>query len=55
MIEKEQFEMPVAGMPWWIREHVELYLSDPERTHPWDSTVAADLVRCLRSFLSRVE
>ena len=40
MSEKEQFEMPMAGMPQWIRDHVELYLSDPERAHLWDSTVA---------------
>src|SRR6516225_5077279 len=40
MSEKEQFEMPMAGMPQWIGDHVELYLSDPERAHLWDSTIA---------------
>jgi hypothetical protein len=23
----------------WIRDHVELYLSDPEKAHLWDSTI----------------
>ena len=28
------------NMPSWIAEHVELYLSDPEKAHMWDSSVA---------------
>ena len=40
MSEKQEFEMPAAGMPNWIRDHVELYLSDPERARLWDSTLA---------------
>lgn len=40
MSERERFEMPAAGMPQWIADHVELYLSDPEKAHLWDSTVA---------------
>ena len=39
MSEKQEFEMPSAGMPKWIRDHVELYLSDPERARLWDSTI----------------
>src|SRR5580692_7176041 len=39
MSEKEEFEMPPAGMPKWITDHVELYLSDPEKAHLWDSTI----------------
>ena len=39
MSERQEFEMPAAGMPKWIRDHVELYLSDPERARLWDSTV----------------
>lgn len=26
-----------ASLPSWIREHVELYLKDPEAAHMWDS------------------
>jgi deazaflavin-dependent oxidoreductase (nitroreductase family) len=37
--EKQEFEMPAAGMPKWIKDHVELYLSDPERARLWDSTI----------------
>jgi F420H(2)-dependent quinone reductase len=40
MSEREDFEMPAAGMPQWITEHVKLYLSDPDKAHTWDSTVA---------------
>ena len=36
---KEQFEMPAAGMPKWITDHVQLYLADPDKAHLWDSTV----------------
>lgn len=32
-------ELP-EGLPDWIREHVELYLSDPEKAHMWDATQA---------------
>ena len=39
MSEKEEFEMLPAAMPKWITDHVELYLSDPEKAHLWDSTV----------------
>ena len=39
MSEKQEFEMPSAGMPKWIKDHVELYLSDPERARLWDSTI----------------
>ena len=39
MSAKEAFEKPAAGLPKWISDHVELYLSDPERAHLWDSTV----------------
>ena len=39
MSEKEQFEMPAPGMPKWIRDHVELYLSDPEKAQLFDSTM----------------
>ena len=28
------------NMPAWIREHVELYLSDPEKAHMWDASMA---------------
>lgn len=36
---KREFEVPSAAMPKWIRDHVELYLSDPERARLWDSTI----------------
>lgn len=26
------------NLPGWIREHIELYLSDPEKAHMWDSS-----------------
>lgn len=32
-------EIP-EGLPGWIREHVELYLSDPEKAHMWDASMA---------------
>ena len=28
------------SMPGWIKEHVELYLSDPEKAHMWDASMA---------------
>lgn len=28
------------GLPDWIREHIELYLSDPEAAHMWDASAA---------------
>jgi deazaflavin-dependent oxidoreductase (nitroreductase family) len=37
--DKRELEMPSAGMPKWIKDHVALYLSDPERARLWDSTV----------------
>ena len=39
MSEKEEFETLPAEMPKWIKDHVELYLSDPEKAHLWDSTI----------------
>ena len=39
MSEKEEFEKLPEAMPKWIKDHVELYLSDPERAHLWDSTI----------------
>ena len=39
MSEKEEFEMLPAEMPKWIKDHVELYLSDPEKAHLWGSTI----------------
>jgi len=39
MSEKQEFEMPSARMPRWIKDHVELYLSNPERARLWDSTI----------------
>jgi hypothetical protein len=27
-------------MPKWIGDHLELYLSDPEKARLWDSTIA---------------
>ena len=32
-------EIP-EGLPGWIREHIELYLSDPEKAHMWDASLA---------------
>lgn len=32
-------DIPTA-LPAWIRQHVELYLTDPEKAHMWDSSVA---------------
>ncbi len=26
-------------LPGWIKEHIELYLSDPEKAHLWDSSI----------------
>jgi deazaflavin-dependent oxidoreductase (nitroreductase family) len=40
MSERGNLEMPGPGMPPWITDHVKLYLSDPEKAHTWDSTVA---------------
>lgn len=28
------------NMPAWIQQHVDLYLSDPEKAHMWDSSMA---------------
>ena len=39
MSENEELEMPAAGMPKWIVQHLELYLSDPDSAHLWDSTI----------------
>ncbi len=39
MSEKETFEKLPDAMPKWIKDHVDLYLSDPEKAHLWDSTV----------------
>ncbi len=29
-----------AGLPDWIKDHIKLYLEDPEKAHMWDSSVA---------------
>jgi len=39
MSEKDGIENLPAGMPKWLRDHVELYLSDPDKAHLWDSTI----------------
>ena len=39
MSKKEEFEPLPAALPEWIRQHAELYLSDPESAHLWDATV----------------
>ena len=39
MSEKETLETLPAELPKWIRDHVDLYLSDPEKAHLWDSTI----------------
>jgi deazaflavin-dependent oxidoreductase (nitroreductase family) len=28
------------SMPSWIKDHIDLYLSDPEKAHMWDSSAA---------------
>ncbi len=28
------------NLPSWIKEHIELYLSDPEKAHMWDASLA---------------
>jgi len=28
------------GLPGWIKDHIELYLTDPEKGHLWDSSAA---------------
>jgi F420H(2)-dependent quinone reductase len=39
MSEKEEFEKLPEAMPKWIKDHVELYLSEPAKAHLWDSTI----------------
>jgi deazaflavin-dependent oxidoreductase (nitroreductase family) len=39
MSTKEEFEKLPEAMPKWIKDHVELYLSDPEKALLWDSTI----------------
>ena len=39
MSEKEEFEKLPEAMPKWIRDHVELYLSDPDKARMWDMTI----------------
>ena len=39
MSDKQELEKLPAEMPKWIRDHVDLYLSDPEKAHLWDSTI----------------
>jgi deazaflavin-dependent oxidoreductase (nitroreductase family) len=39
MSEKEEFEKLPVEMPTWMKEHMELYLSDPDKAHLWDSTI----------------
>ena len=29
-----------GGLPDWIKDHVELYFSDPDKAHMWDSSAA---------------
>ncbi len=29
-----------ASLPSWVAQHIELYLSDPEKAHMWDSSMA---------------
>ena len=29
-----------TALPAWLRQHIELYLTDPEKAHMWDSSVA---------------
>ena len=43
MREKEEFEKLPEAMPKWIKDHVALYLSDPEKAHLWDSTIGGGL------------
>ena len=45
---KEEFEKLTDAMPKWLKEHVELYLSDPEKAHLWDSTIGGGPARCRR-------
>jgi deazaflavin-dependent oxidoreductase (nitroreductase family) len=39
MSEKEEFEKLPKAMPNWIKDHVELYLSDPDKARMSDSTI----------------
>jgi hypothetical protein len=39
MSEKEEFEKLPKAMPKWIKDHVELYLSDPDKARMSDSTI----------------
>jgi F420H(2)-dependent quinone reductase len=39
MSDKRDFEKLPEALPKFIRDHVELYLSDPDKAHLWDSTV----------------
>jgi F420H(2)-dependent quinone reductase len=39
MSSKEEFDKLPAEVPKFIRDHVEQYLSDPDKAHMWDSTV----------------
>lgn len=39
MSAKDEFEPLPAALPEWIRQHADLYLSDSEKAHLWDSTV----------------
>ena len=38
-MKREEFERLPEAMPKWIKDHVELYLSDPEKAHLWDSSI----------------
>ena len=38
-LKREEFERLPEAMPKWIKDHVELYLSDPEKAHLWDSSI----------------
>ena len=39
MSDKEELEKLPEGMAKLMRDHVELYLSDPDKAHLWDSTI----------------
>ena len=39
MSKKEEFEPLPAGMPKWIGDHVQQYLTEPDKARLWDSTI----------------
>jgi hypothetical protein len=48
MSKKEHYEMLPAEMPKWIRDHVELYLSDTRKPTCGTQLSVADPVPCRR-------